>query len=99
MTRVHALVLVVLLFTVVFHAALAGLLSRLSRRARKTKDPSQSPPGATGLGRHFRSTDRGSGSHRDVSGIASAKHRRGLAIYGACSGCGMPSALTHSTRR
>lgn len=99
MTRVHALVLVVLLFTVVAHATLAGLVSRLSRRARKTKHPSQSPRAARGLGRRFPSTDRGFDTHRDASGVASARHRRGHAIYGACAGCGMPIALTHSTRR
>ena len=38
MTRVHALVLIVLVLTVVIHGTLAGLVSLLSRRARSRKD-------------------------------------------------------------
>jgi hypothetical protein len=55
MTRVHTLVLIFLLFTVVIHATLVHLASLISRRVRTKKGPSQSPP-AVGSRRRSRTT-------------------------------------------
>jgi hypothetical protein len=98
MTRVHALVLIVLLLTVVIHGTLAGLVSLLSRRARSRKDPSSSPPGV-GPAEQITKDQRPVGIGRAVNDNRINEGRRGVAIYGTCAGCGMPIALAHSTRR
>jgi hypothetical protein len=96
MSRVHALVVVVLVLTVAAHAALAGLGSRVSRRARIRKGsrfPSPDLRSEAPL-----TTDR----RVDVDRTRSSKghhHDRGVTVYGACAGCGMPFTLTHSSRR
>jgi len=98
MTRVHALILVVLLVTVLMHVALAGLVSLLSRRNVGRKDSSPSPPGVrpgepVTKGRRRVGTDRPAGADRTGNG------GRGTAVYGTCAGCGLPIAMAHSTRR
>ena len=97
MTRVHALVVVFLLLTVVIHATLAGLVSLISRLARGRKDTSSLPPGA-GPGQPI-ATDRRVDIDRAVSSDRNHDSRRGVAIYATCAGCGMPISLTHSRRR
>jgi hypothetical protein len=97
MTRVHALVVVVLLLTVLIHATLAGLLRLVARRPGSRKDTSSSPPGIGTA--DLVTKDRRLDLDPPVRGIHPHKTRRGVAIYGTCAGCGLPISMTHSTRR
>jgi len=96
MTRIHALVVIFLLLTVVIHAALAGLLSLVSRRARGRRGPS-SPP-VVGPGEPIK-TARHLGVDRAVSERRPDERRPRAAVYGTCAHCGLPISLTHATRR
>jgi hypothetical protein len=96
-TRVHALVVVFLLLTVVIHATLAGLVSRVSRLVRTRNDTSSMPPGV-GPGQPI-ATGRRVDVDRAVSRNRNHDGRRGFAIYATCVGCGMPISLARSRRR
>jgi hypothetical protein len=97
MTRVHALVVVLLLLTVVIHATLAGLVTLVARLARTRKYTSSPPPGV-GPAEPI-TTDGHVDIDRAVSSNRNHDSRRGIAIYATCAGCGMPISLTHSRRR
>jgi hypothetical protein len=96
MTRVHVLVVALLLLTVVIHATMASLVGLASRRLRSRRDPSSRLD--LGPSEPIKKARRAGGDRAVIDSRGEERRRSGV-VYGTCARCGTPISLTHSTRR